>query len=52
MSTTDHVTVPLTSDGSDNFQFMSDTFTLSQNDQTNPTQIPINQGFTTGSIDH
>lgn len=27
----------------DNFQFMSDTFTLPQNGQTNSTQIPIGQ---------
>ncbi|CAF0984141.1 unnamed protein product [Rotaria sp. Silwood1] len=31
---------------SDNFQFMSDTFTLPQDNQSGSTQIPISQGYT------
>ncbi|CAF5038383.1 unnamed protein product, partial [Rotaria magnacalcarata] len=30
---------------SDNFQFMSDTFTLPQDGQSGSTQIPISQGY-------
>ena len=52
MSTTDqsssHVSLSMPAEqppASDNFQFMSDTFTLPQDGQTNPGPMPPNQGF-------
>lgn len=50
MSTTEqssHVSLAIPSESStDNFQFMSDTFTLPQDGQTRNTQVPLSQGKT------
>lgn len=54
MSTTEqssHVTLSIPSEQpppSDNFQFMSDAFTLPQDGQTNPTQGSHSQGYAAG----
>ena len=55
MSTTDqttHTSVSMpTEQPADNFQFMSDTFTLPQDGQANATQIPISQGYSARKTD-